>query len=252
MDEYEASQLPRLLVVSDVNVERTMSGALVLYRLLKQYPAQNLMVLARPNDGSVDRVTGAVYRDLWYRIPRLALMRFNPFWPVVMAKYVRHLTPRVLADVSEFRPEAVLSVAEGYLCFVADAVANRLRIPLHMILHDDWTFHQTLRHSRWTKPAVRWACDRVIGPVLRRAATRFCVSPGMAEQYSARFHVDSTVLYPSRGEDSPVPTVRVTADRSHPLRAAYAGTIHHAWVVASLCDGIRNCNGWWRTGPLRP
>src|SRR5438477_152732 len=110
MDEFESNRLPRLLVVSDVNVERTTSGRLTLYRMLQHYPAGKLMVFAVPTNKNwayrVDRVVGAEYRDASYHIPRRMLMRFNPFWPVFMANYIRRLTPGVLADAKEFRPEA--------------------------------------------------------------------------------------------------------------------------------------------------
>jgi hypothetical protein len=35
-----SSTLPRIAVISDVGVERTGAGALLLYRLLKDYPSE--------------------------------------------------------------------------------------------------------------------------------------------------------------------------------------------------------------------
>jgi hypothetical protein len=142
--------------------------------------------------------------------------------------------PTVRAVATTFRAEAILSVAHDFLWFVAGAVAAQLRIPYHIILHDDWPALQTLSQPEWIRPLVRRACERVYGDVLRRARTRFCVSPGMRDRYAELYGVDGQVLYPCRGEDSPSPRVRVRQTRVGPPVIAYAGLIHQGWTAASL------------------
>jgi hypothetical protein len=235
---FNAESLPRLLVISNTNIEATASGALALFRLFQEYPPEKLMVFGRPPSSwahEVVRIAGAKYRDIGFPIPRAVLMRFNPFWPVAMASYVRSWTSQILSAAKSFRPQAVFTVAEAFHCFLADSVARKLSVPLHVVVHDDWTYHQVLRHSAWTKPAARWACDRAMGAVLRKAATRFVVSPGMREEFQSRYQTTFDVLYPSRGEDSPLPKLRAQAvpEGSGPVYA-YAGTIHHQWVINSL------------------
>ena len=237
MTDDSRTQLPRLLVISDVNAERTAGGALALHRLLRGYPPDRLMVISHPNrDWPVppERLPGVRYHDLNYRIPRWIWNRFNPFWPAVMARYVGRLTPKALAAAAEFAPEAVLSVAHDYLWFVAAAAARRLGLPLHLILHDDWPSLQTLSQGKWAKPAVRRSCERLYAHTLRQAATRFCVSPGMRDRYEERYGVSGRVLYPCRGEDSLPPRVRVRPGRTGPPVAAYAGLIHHGAAAGAL------------------
>jgi hypothetical protein len=229
--------LPRLLVLSDVSVERTAGGALVLYRLLNQYPRGQLLVASYPTSNwnqPIERVVGADYLPpLTYRIPRVIWNRFNPFWPLLMAQYIRLRAGRIATQVRAHRPEAVLTVAHDYLWFVADAVARQFRIPLHVIFHDDWPSLQTLCQSPRMRPYVRRGCESLVGWVSRRAQTRLCVSPGMAEQYSKRYGFGFQVLYPSRGTDSPVAKVRVRAEPGPPI-VAFAGLIHQAWTADRL------------------
>ena len=89
--EVTADSLPQLLLVSDVNAERTAGGALVLFRLLQTYPADRLRVVSFPTagwPGPAARLPGVEYRTLEYSLPRVVFNRFNPFWPAVMARLV--------------------------------------------------------------------------------------------------------------------------------------------------------------------
>ena len=231
--------MPRLLLLSDVNAERTGGGALVLYRLLQGYPPDRLQIVSYPTSswtGPIERLPGVTYHTLHYRIPRLIFNRFNPFWPLVMARYIRLRTREALALVESFQPEAVLSVAHDYLWFVADSIARRLDLPLHLILHDDWPHMQSGAPAPWIRPAVIRACERMIGSVFRRSSELYAVSPGMAERYRATHGVQCHVLYPSRGEDSPMPAVRVRSAPAEPLVVAYAGMIHQDWTAQALRD----------------
>jgi glycosyltransferase involved in cell wall biosynthesis len=232
-----AEPLPRLLVLSDVNVERTGGGALAMYRLLADYPKDRLCVVSYPTanwPGPIERLEGVDYRTLAYRIPRVIFNRFNPFWPVVMAKYITLRTGEALAHARQFRPDTVLTVAHHFLWFVADRVARRLDVPLHLILHDDWPHLQSLAPRPWVRPAVVRACEAIARPVLRRAAQRYAVSPNMAERYEQDYGVRCRILYPCRGEDSAEPAVRVRPAPDAQLVVAYAGMIHQCWTVEAL------------------
>ena len=44
-----SEELPRLLLISDVQAERSAEGMLLLYRLLSQYPADRLMIVTPPS-----------------------------------------------------------------------------------------------------------------------------------------------------------------------------------------------------------
>src|SRR4051812_30278862 len=86
------TDLPRLAIIADVPVERTGGGALLLYRLLKDYPRDRLLAVSNPDATPPRlgaRLPGVAYRDVRYSIPRTIRNRFNPFWPVVMAGRMR-------------------------------------------------------------------------------------------------------------------------------------------------------------------
>jgi glycosyltransferase involved in cell wall biosynthesis len=56
----------------------------------------------------------------------------------------------------------------------------------------------------------------------------------MAEQYRDECGVNCEVVYPSRGEDSPIPKIRMQRVPSDPLVVAYAGMIHQHWAKLAL------------------
>ena len=220
---------PRLAVVSDVSVERTAAGSLLLYRLLEDYPADRIMGINAGHDSRWEddrRIPGVTYRSVSYRIPRSIRNRYNPAWPLAMTSLAGRLTGKVLEIVEPFRPDAILTVTAGYLWVPAAAAARRLRIPLYLVLHDDWPSYQTLRRPGIIHDLVRWGCRRAIGRAYRQAAARFCVSPGMSEQCEEWFGRPGTLLYPNRGIDSPEPRVRVRANRQGPPVVAFCGHIH--------------------------
>jgi glycosyltransferase involved in cell wall biosynthesis len=169
-----------------------------------------------------------------YRIPRLIFNRFNPCWAAVMAPYMRLRTPEVLKVARSFRPEAVVSVADGYLWFVGDVVARWLNIPFHLIIYDDWPYQQTGSAPPWARPYAIRACVATEQRVFRRADGLYAISPGMADQYRDECGVHCDVIYPSRGEDSPVPKIRLQRGPGDRLVVAYAGMIHTHWARLAL------------------
>jgi glycosyltransferase involved in cell wall biosynthesis len=231
------SRLPRLAFIADVAVERTGGGALLLYRLLKDYPPDRLLVVSNPELAADDpalQIPKVAYRPCRYRIPRLVRNRFNPAWPVVLAALMRRHARPVTELVRDFAPEAVLTVAHWYLWFTAAAVARTLAVPLHLVVYDDWPSYTTCRRAGPVWDAVRWACRRAMRRVFRQAVSRLCVSPGMEEYCQRQFGVSGTVLYPSWGEDSPAGRVRVRPTPGGPPVVAFCGMIHQDGTTVLL------------------
>lgn len=223
------TDLPRLAIIGDAVVERTGGGALLLYRVLKGYPPDRLLVIHNPElcPADVDRrLPGIGYQAFSYRIPRLVRNRFNPLWPLVMGKLMTRHTRAIVELVRDFDPEAILTVPHWYLWFAGAAAARRLRVPLHLIVHDDWPSYATFRRGGLVGGTVRCACRQMMGRTYRQAISRLCVSPGMEEHCRRWYGAAGTVLYPSWGEDSPECRVRVRADRGEPPVVAFCGMIH--------------------------
>lgn len=231
--------LPRLAVVSDVPIVRTNGGPLLLYRLLKAYPADRLRVVTgwfSPLNVDVksDRLEGVTYRDLPYRAPRAVRNRLNPFWPVAMTGLVRRKRREVEAALEGFDPEAILTVPHNYLWIAAADVARRRGLPLHLVVHDDWPSYQTFRRPGSIPRAVRGALRTVLGRVYRQAESRLCVSPGMVEHCRSWFGESGTLLYPNRGDDSPEPRLRVRPESGGPPVVAFCGHVNQDGTIELL------------------
>jgi hypothetical protein len=241
-DRASSRALPRLAVISDAAVERTGAGSLLLYRLLKAYPTDSLRIVYNPAEAKATaevQLPGVHYEPFEYRIPRFIRNRLNPFWPVTMSLWMRRYQGAVMESLRGYRPEAVVTVAHNFLWFAAAAVAEELSVPLHVFLHDDWPHVITRNASGAAWDLVRRAARLRERGVLRQAVSRFSVSPGMAEEVLTSYGVSTTVVYPSRGDDSPSPSVRVRAERSkHPV-VAHTGFIHLAGNAALLRDVAR-------------
>jgi glycosyltransferase involved in cell wall biosynthesis len=127
------------------------------------------------------------------------------------------------------RAEAVLTVAHGISWIFAANLAIKAGLPLHLIVHDDPT-------SSARSDTERSLVERAFSEVYRRAASRFCVSPGMADLYKRRYGVAGTVLYPSRARSTPVLPVKLPCQdkKQGELIIGYAGTLTQPGYLKSL------------------
>lgn len=214
--------LPRLLYLGDVPVESSYHGSALLYRLLQSYPADRLMVveanLFPPR--TARRLAGVRHATLDVGHPRLMHSRMHDWYSRWLLHGAGGRAARVSRLLGSFRPDAVLTVGHGWSWVTAAHYAAQLGVPLHLIVHDDW--------PRLVGEGQRAHVERIFGDVYRRAASRLCVSPGMAEDYEQRYGARGTVLLPSRAADAaafdgPAPQAgRVDGHRVF----AFAGTVN--------------------------
>jgi glycosyltransferase involved in cell wall biosynthesis len=235
-----APPLPRLLYVGDVTVESTSGGSALLYRLLEQYPKDRLRIVQNHTFGTKPdaRIPGVTYDPVSFGKLRILHTRFAGWYSAYLLTGARKFHRDLLPLAREFKPDAVLTVAHRFLWRTADALAEALGVPLHLIVHDD--VHQ-MAHT----PGLlnRWV-DKEFRRVFRRAASRLCVSPYMAELYGRRYDAPADVVYPSRASDVPVftdPPPRVTSGPAVPgggagLTFAFAGTVNSAGMAKAITD----------------
>lgn len=229
--------LPHLLYLGDVPVESSYHGSSLLYRLLQRYPPDRLMVveanLFPPRTSR--RLAGVRHATLDVGQPRLMHSRVHDWYSRWLLRGAAGRAARVPGLLGSFRPEAVLTVGHGYSWVTAAHYAAQIGVPLHVIVHDDW--------PRLVEEGQRDHVDRVFGDVYRRAASRLCVSPGMAEAYERRYGVSGVVLLPSRAAaaavfDGPAPQV----GRAHGHRVfAFAGTVNspgYAQLLGQLAESL--------------
>jgi glycosyltransferase involved in cell wall biosynthesis len=214
-----SARLPRLLVLSDCSPEASVSGQLLLYRLLRKHESRDVTVM----EGDVwpstpdRRLPGVDYYTIAYK-PWRYESRLHPIWNSYLMWRIGHWADYAAEVAKARRSEAVLTVAHMHLWILAAAVARRLDIPLHLMIHDDWP---TMAHVlTLAKPVLQ----RCFGSIYAQAASRLCVSPFMESEYRRRYGCPGTVLLPSRGEDIPDGKVQVQ-DRSGKFTLAFAGSI---------------------------
>jgi hypothetical protein len=216
---------PRLLYLADVPVEASFHGSAILYRLLEEYPADKLLILEPTafRSSHWPRLQNVKYLPFWIGWPRLLHSRFARIYGTLVVRRAPKFHPKISRLTRDFQPEAVLSVTHGYSWLTAAAFAEENRLPLHLILHDDWLM------SLVASPLVKSWAEKMFGHFYRAAASRLCVSPSMEESYQKRYGVRGTVLYPSRAKDRNAVSAPVSRLRElgTGLVFAYAGSVNY-------------------------
>ena len=230
--ERAEDRLPRLLYVGDVPVEASLHGSALVHRLLESFPRDRLLIV----EGSVGlslparRLEGVQYRELPMGRERWLRTRFRRLVAGVMTLRASGLKSRVEELLGDFQPEAVLTVAHGFSWLTAAAFARRRKLPLHLIVHDDWPAVANL-----PRPIRGWL-GRRFASTYRQASSRLCISPFMAEAFEQRYGARGEVLYPSRAPGAPAwenPPARVS-ENGRPLVFAFGGTINSVDQVRAI------------------
>jgi glycosyltransferase involved in cell wall biosynthesis len=224
------SSLPRLLYVADVPVEASYHGSALVYRLLQNYPARDLLVVEQSYYRSLPerRLANVRYEELdlpWDRLLKTRLHSLATSMLILRAGLQHRKVSRLLAG---FQPQAVLTVAHGFSWLAASAFARRNQLPLHFIIHDDWP-----RVASVIGPVKCWV-ERRFADVYRQAVSRFCVSPYMVEEYERRYGVRGSILYPSRAADTPVYDAAAGLSLMRPFTVAFAGSLNTPEYVRQL------------------
>ena len=244
--------LPRLAYIGDVPVEASYHGSALLYRLFQRYPTDRLLVIEGNllPPGTDRRLPGVQYRTIHVGRTRLLNSRLHTWYARWLFARSASWMRRIDRAMRGFEPQAVLTVAHGNLWRTAARWAELKRLPLHVIVHDDW--------PRMVPAASRERVEREFARVYRQAASRLCVSPFMAEEYERRYGAKGTVLLPSRAH-GPAAVDSVPATNGQPRSGptfAFAGTINSAGIVSllnRLAEALRADQGRLLIfGPLTP
>lgn len=243
MGEINRSGLPRLAYVGDVPVESSYHGSALLFRLLRDYPVERLL-LVQPFAASHDshrRLPNVKYVDVKMWSHRLLYSRFTRLYRSWLMRKAKGQGNSIGRAIGEFEPTAVLTVAHGVIWIAAAAYARQQNLPLYLIVHDHWPriFNCLLSDREFSKSLFR--------DVTRQAAKVFCVSPAMLEHYDQSYGVRGCLLYPSQSVN-PVGTEVQTRSGSaeSTLTLAFAGTINsdgYAALLRLVAVALHNRNG---------
>jgi glycosyltransferase involved in cell wall biosynthesis len=235
--------LPRLAYVADVNVQDHTHGSLQLFRLLSAYPPEKLQIIETTWNRSAPerRITGVSYRHhrpWWTRVFHQSRLPGISPW---LAKLAVRRWREIEGLLSPFQPEALLTVAHGFSWLAASELAQHARLPLHLIVHDNWPRHPSF------SPSVSIQLDSVFRTHYRLAASRMCVSASMEEAYRGAYDVPGAVLYPMRSVDlasTSDPPARLD-QKWEDLTVAFAGTLHPGQIAPMriMADVLQNLKG---------
>lgn len=223
--------------VGDVPVEASYHGSALLHRLLSDYPPNRLTIIETATESqpqrrlpNVNYVSHPVSKQRWLNT------RFHPY----AVAWFTHAAQRV--RLNGFDCEGVLTVAHGFGWLTAAEIAKKRKVPLHLIVHDDWP-----RVADIAPQFRNWLDDR-FATVYRQAQSRLCVSPAMTRFYEERYGAPASVIYPSRAADCAdfaEPPARL-ADGDKQFTIVFAGTINsrgYVRALASLQNALEPVNG---------
>ena len=222
---------PRLLYIGDVPVEASYHGSALLHRLLSNYSPERLCIVETATMSVPSRrLPGVEYYGYPIAKQRWLNTRFHPQAMAWFSRVAVRSGPRIGAIVETFHCESVLTVAHGFGWLAAADFAAQRKLPLHLMVHDDWPRVANV------KPAFREWIDARFASVYRQARTRFVVSPAMRSAYEQRYGVSAEVLYPMRALNAvefEAPPARV-ARNSGPFTIAFAGSINTSGYIQAL------------------
>ena len=214
--------LPRLSYLGEVPVECSYHGSALLWRLLENYPPEDLLIVEGIHRSSIERrLPGVRYiHPPTPGVGRMLRTRYAIQVSEVLYRTIPILAASILPSVASWRPEAIITVCHGLFWLAAAKVANTLKVPLHLIVHDH--VPETVVGSG----RLRGRISRDFGRIYSTAATRFCVSEGMVMEYERMFGVAGRVLHPSRAR-SPLRSSRAVrcSNASGRLTGVFAGTV---------------------------
>jgi hypothetical protein len=213
----ESRALPRILYVSDVPVELSYAGATLIYRLFEHYPADRLFVVQPVNLDPTRRLRGVKYYILGSRL--LDRLRFSRFsrqlaWLNIAFQFMPGLNLK--KRIESFKPEAIVTVTFRTSWLRAWRLSQKLNVPLHLILHDDWL--TTENYGVWQR-----RLESVFAKMYESANTRFCICDNMERYYESLYKTRGEILYPFRGKDDVLHSV-VNESRGV-LRYCYSGSL---------------------------
>jgi len=240
-DPDQTTSLPRLLYLGDVPVESSYHGSALLYRLLETYPKDRLQIVEAGLHASLPdrRLQGVRYHFRPLPLTRLQNSRLNRWYATGNLIAGRARARKFKDLVEEFKPQALMTVANGISWITTAEMARLHRIPLHLICHDEWVD---------TFPClslIKKQKEKVFRETYQGAFSRFCVSPSMVENFARRYGVGAKLLYPSRRAKSTVakdPSVRLS-QTGRGLVVAYAGSVYSAESLRLLAECLKSLNG---------
>ena len=227
----ENKSYPKILYYSDVPVELSSGGATLLYRLFEHYPKEKLVIIQGVGmNKNEPRIPGVKYYTLNAKLERLRFTRFAKYTKAlfIAAQFLNGgIVKRI---IKQFQPDLIVTVSIRLMWHNAFSLSKKYKIPLYLILHDDWLTSEN--YGKW-----QLKLSRVFGNMYRYASDRFCISPTMENYYFSLYGVHGKVIFPSRGKDDQLyPIITEKKSSRIALKYCYIGSLFTGDFAPMLDD----------------
>lgn len=220
--------LPRVLLLSNEAPHTGAAGAIVLYRLFRDFPADRLLVVTNSVLSGTARRLKCRYEHLPLTADRLNRTRLWPWRPILRTLGASSLInlSRIDRKLAGFRPEVVVTLMQdSWFYDVAARYAAGSGLPLVLLAHD-------VAHG--FEPVPDWLQQRQLhrdAAVYRQAKARLCISAGMAKYHQEIFDASGDVLPPPCSDEtvSQSPEFCRTLKNPDGLTIGYAGGLHYGY-----------------------
>lgn len=199
-------QLPRLLLVSDEPIGFGGRGSTeALLRLFQEYPQDRLMIAQTQGllPEAQSRIGCQDYRS--WSLPWDRLLRTRLTVPANIMKVVHHRYAfRYYADAAKAAaPDAIVTLVHANGWILARRIAERLQIPLHLIVHDGPD------HFHLTYPLTGSFMRKEFERACRQASSRWSICTALDQYIEQITGVPGNVLSPLRSADDKPLSVKV-------------------------------------------
>jgi glycosyltransferase involved in cell wall biosynthesis len=232
-----------LVYVGDVPVEASYHGSALLHRLLSDYPSGRLTIIETATESQTERrlphinyISRPIGKARWLNT------RFHPYAVAWFTRAAKGMGQQISQSLNGFACEGVLTVAHGFGWLAAAQIALERRVPLHLIVHDDWP------RVAAVAPQFRNWLDERFASVYRQAQSRLCVSPAMSRCYEQRYGAPAALMYPSRAAnclDYDEPPAHLGRNDKR-FTVVFAGTINSDGYIKALIalqNAVKPVNG---------
>lgn len=219
---------PRVLFLSNEPPHTGAAGAIVFHRLLRDYPAERLLVVTNHLPPSQAGRLTCRYAHVPLAADRLNRTRLWPWKAILRTLGFSQRTSlrRIEEQLHNFTPDVVVTLMQDSWYYdLAARFARHHHLPLILMVHD-------LPHG--FEPVPGWLQTRqrkLDTAIYRQAAVRLCISSGMEEWFRHEYGISGEVLLPPRDDDTPsqAPEVCRTLKNLGQLTLGYAGGLHYGY-----------------------
>ena len=220
--EVAAAPAVNLLYICEFPPCNYHGGAILMHRLLKDYPPDRIVVFTTKSGLQAspvpDRLTcrhvafpsARGSRSLWLSRAKQLINWAVLLWVSLIA----------VLTIKRRRIGVILAVLQGWFCFAAAAVGRLTGAPYVMVVHDDFICRTTWFSKYILKPLT--------GMVLRRATHIYAVSPAMQRLILSEFGARSEVQWPATEADRTSEGSRTHTNNDDGPVILFAGGLSHA------------------------